>query len=323
MMRSSGGTKRVIHIFTAAVLAFPTAAGTAEPRLPVDLTSHETAQYNVDHTPGGLTLSGTASSQGFYVSPPTATPFPVMGIRTATSATRPAGTGIVVELRGQSVSGGWTEWRTATADSSVIQLPEYARSVQARITFSGKEHLGKPAVVSLYISPLGSHDPRPERQANLKPFSSRVYATRIGLVGERTANGHVIRRRDRFASLPSRRGLNSDDTTNDYVVEICYSRTNRCARAPVWDVGPWNLRDDYWNPPASREMWQDLPQGKPQAQAAYADGYNQGKDERSRKVLNPAGIDLANGLFWDDLGMTGNDWVTVTYLWTGSAADDS
>ncbi|MEV4899361.1 hypothetical protein AB0K48_59605, partial [Nonomuraea sp. NPDC055795] len=31
----------------------------------------------------------------------------------------------------------------------------------------------------------------------------------------------------------------------------------------------WNIRDDYWNAAATRDMWPDLPQGKPQAQAAY------------------------------------------------------
>jgi hypothetical protein len=32
-------------------------------------------------------------------------------------------------------------------------------------------------------------------------------------------------------------------------------------------------------------------------------------------VLNPAGIDLADGAFWDGLGMTDNDWVDVNLLW--------
>ena len=36
-------------------------------------------------------------------------------------------------------------------------------------------------------------------------------------------------------------------------------------------------------------------------------------------MADPAGIDLADGTFWDGLGMTDNDWVTVTYLWTGTA----
>ncbi len=39
----------------------------------------------------------------------------------------------------------------------------------------------------------------------------------------------------------------------------------RCAFAPVWDVGPWNTRDDYWNAPGTRENWGDLPQGMPQS----------------------------------------------------------
>jgi hypothetical protein len=81
-----------------------------------------------------------------------------------------------------------------------------------------------------------------------------------------------------------------------------------------WDVGPWNTRDDYWN--ASRQEWQDLPTGKPQAQAAYQENYNEGRDQFGRAVANPAGIDLGDGTFWDGLKLTGNAWVTVTYLWT-------
>ena len=68
----------------------------------------------------------------------------------------------------------------------------------------------------------------------------------------------------------------------------------------------------------NREQWGDLPQGTPQAQAAFRDGYNGGKDGFGRKVANPAGIDLADGTFWDDLGLINNTTVTVDYLWTGS-----
>jgi hypothetical protein len=100
-------------------------------------------------------------------------------------------------------------------------------------------------------------------------------------------------------------------------VRVCASN-GRCEWAPVWDVGPWNTKDDYWNPSATREMWKDLPQGKPEAQAAYQDGYNGGKDQFGRTVANPAGIDLADGTFWDGLKLTDNAWVTVTYQWTGS-----
>ena len=72
-------------------------------------------------------------------------------------------------------------------------------------------------------------------------------------------------------------------------------------------------------PDEARENWRDLPRGLPQAQAAKAKGYNGGKDQFGRIVLNPAGIDLADGLFWDALGLTDNAWVTVDYLWTGDS----
>ena len=125
----------------------------------------------------------------------------------------------------------------------------------------------------------------------------------------------MITPHDHFVALPSRRAL-SPNGSSDYSVRIC-APNGRCAFAPVWDVGPWNTKDDYWN--ASREQWRDLPQGTPQAQAAFRNGYNGGKDGFGRKVANPAGIDLADGTFWDDLGLINNTTVTVDYLWTGNA----
>lgn len=73
-------------------------------------------------------------------------------------------------------------------------------------------------------------------------------------------------------------------------------------------------------PSAQREQWKDLPQGLPQAQAAYEDGYNGGRDEFGRQVANPAGIDLADGTFYN-VGLNDNGWVTVTYLWTEGGGD--
>lgn len=147
----------------------------------------------------------------------------------------------------------------------------------------------------------------------------RVYATRIGLVGEVTANGHTIVARDHFVALPSRRGL-SPRGTGDRTVRVCTTGGSRCEYAPVWDVGPWNTRDDYWNPAAVREDWKGLPQGLPQAQAAYQYGYHDGRDQFGRVVLNPAGIDLADGTFWDGLRLSTNSWVDVAYLWTGTGS---
>lgn len=149
----------------------------------------------------------------------------------------------------------------------------------------------------------------------LDGLQGRIFATREGLVGRTTANGHKIVTRDRFVALPSRRAL---CTNGGYQYQVRVSYNGRTVTAPVWDVGPWNIKDDYWNPSSQRQMFQDLPQGKPEAQAAYLEGYNGGKDDRGRRVANPAGIDLADGTFWDDLKLGTNSWINVEYLWVES-----
>lgn len=144
----------------------------------------------------------------------------------------------------------------------------------------------------------------------------RVFATREGLVGHTTANGHRIAEDDHFVALPSRRAL-SKKGEGARTVRVCAPDTGRCEYAPVWDVGPWNIRDNYWDPAGHRENFTDLPRGVPQAQAAYQDNHNGGKDGFGRSVRNPAGIDLADGTFYDGLGLRGNSWVDVTFLWLG------
>lgn len=143
-------------------------------------------------------------------------------------------------------------------------------------------------------------------------YTRSIFATREGLVGGTTANGHVIVTSDHFAALPSRRALS---TNFGHEREVRLTYRGKTITAPVWDVGPWNTRDDYWNPTIIRESFQDLPRGLPESEAAYTSGYNGGLDSRGRKVLNPAGIDLADGTFLLDLSLTNNDRVTVEYLW--------
>jgi hypothetical protein len=237
---------------------------------------------------------------------------PVMSYDRATSVSHPDGTGLAlypphtlpsrvntfsasvagVDIRGQLPDGNWTEWTSGVlaVSTSVVQVRAELPAEDFHVEFwSG---------------------PAPTVRAGT---THRIFATREGLVGGTTANGHVIEPRDHFAALPSRRGLSPKDS-GSYTVQVCTSA--RCAWAPVWDVGPWNTRDDHWNP--SREEWQDLPPGKPQAQAAYQDDYNGGLDQFGRQVTNPAGIDLGDGTFWDGLGLRNNAWVTVSYLWTQS-----
>jgi hypothetical protein len=229
----------------------------------------------------------------------------------------PAGSSAVVDVRGRRTTGGWTEWIPAQTGGGamVAELPEPTSEVQGRLVITGEPGAG-PTVRRITLAAQPATEPLADTTAQEASVHYRVFATREGLVGGTTANGHVITERDHFVALPSRRGLSPRDTS-DYSVKVC-APNGRCAFAPVWDVGPWNTRDDYWNPPSIRQEWHDLPQGFPQAQAAYKNGYNEGNDQFDRTVLNPAGIDLADGLFWDALELTDNAWVTVDYLWTGT-----
>jgi len=144
-----------------------------------------------------------------------------------------------------------------------------------------------------------------------------VFATREGLVGYTTANGHVIKVSDLFVALPSRRALNTSETSRDFLVEL--TAAGRTTVVPVLDVGPWNTKDDWWHD-TLRESFRDLPRGLPQAMAAFRDGHNGGLDGSGRKALNGAGIDLADGVFWNDLGMVNNAQIQVRLLWKLTAA---
>jgi hypothetical protein len=226
----------------------------------------------------------------------------------------PDGSTAEVDVRAM-VKDRWSEWAPAKAGTPTA-LPGASDLVQLRIIVSAPPTGAKPWIADLRVQPTGKATTS-GMAIQAAPLKSRVFATREGLVGGTTANGHVIVNRDHFVALPSRRGLANNGSGN-YSVKVCTTTgTIRCAFEPVWDVGPWNTKDDYWNPSSIREMWKDLPQGRPEAQAAYQNGYNGGKDQFGRTVANPAGIDLADGTFWDALALSDNAWVDATYLWTG------
>ncbi|MGX7827510.1 hypothetical protein ACTG9Q_20730 [Actinokineospora sp. 24-640] len=285
-----------------------------------DISVVDADDSNVTATGGVLTIADarkpTASlergiAMGVLVLAPTTLPHPVNRVAAAVTGAVPDGSELAVDLRGVGVDGQWTEWTEARPGAPAV-LPEPTTVVQVRAVLTAGPRGQVPVLRRVELTA----DLAAGAGALAAPLSYRVYATREGLVGGTTANGHVITQRDHFVALPSRRGL-APKGTGDYSVKVC-AANGRCEWAPVWDVGPWNTKDDYWNAPSVREMWRDLPQGKPQAQAAYQDGYNGGRDQYGRQVANPAGIDLADGTFWDGLLLTDNAWVTVTYLWTGS-----
>lgn len=86
-------------------------------------------------------------------------------------------------------------------------------------------------------------------------------------------------------------------------------------RARVKEVGPWNIRDNYWMPRRKRDMW-NLPQCTPEAEAAFYDNYNRGEDQFGREVKNPAGIDLTPRVARAiGLSKYENSWVKVRFSW--------
>ncbi|MFP2923826.1 hypothetical protein ACLESO_01160 [Pyxidicoccus sp. 3LG] len=257
---------------------------------------------------------GQRQLMGLYTFPARKLDQPVDTVRPQVQAKAFLGMGVEVDVRVRTASGGWTEWSTSEAGESV-RLPRAGTEVQVRLALLADEHGRGPLVQEVKLEGTLEGGASEAELQGLAPLTYRIYATREGLVGGTTANGHVIKSYDRFVALPSRRALASKGGS-EYQVRVCYSRTAKCTTTSVWDVGPWNTKDDYWNPSSIREMWKTLPQGKPEAQAAYQDGYNGGLDQFGRRPSNPAGIDIADGSFWTDLGMSNNDWVDVTYLWT-------
>src|SRR5919206_287005 len=101
------------------------------------------------------------------------------------------------------------------------------------------------ASLALMCAVVPSAAPARAKEQPLVAPTYTVFATREGLVGHRTANGHHIISRDRFVALPSWRVLSSKGGS-EFQVRVTYR--GRSAVLPVWDVGPWNTRDDYWSP---------------------------------------------------------------------------
>ena len=87
-------------------------------------------------------------------------------------------------------------------------------------------------------------------------------------------------------------------------------------RTRVKEVGPWNTYDNYWMREKDRTMFKRVPRCKPEAQVAYYQNFNRGKDEFGRKVLTPAGVDVtpavARGM---GLEAYQNAWVYVRFPW--------
>ena len=153
------------------------------------------------------------------------------------------------------------------------------------------------------------------------PRSFEVYATRYD-AGDR----YIIALPDKCLKFANGGALLCNDGYQygqNYSVAISYE--GKTVYATVGESGPWNIDDNYWSTlydPQPRRMFVDLPLGVPEAQAAYFNGYNGGVDQYGRVVTSPVAIDISY-VVAADLGLpSGNNQVTVSFLWTEGWDED-
>jgi hypothetical protein len=174
----------------------------------------------------------------------------------------------------------------------------------------------------------------------------RVYATQYAPNTPGSVEVAVPDRCAKFAALGWSSTLRSHNCPSGYAVgndwRVFVKRDGgQSAFIPLRDVGPWNIDDNFWDPPSGtrpRRLFTDLPAGVPEAQAAYQSGYNTvpnclllsgspsghagAADQFGRCVRNPSGIDLSvQAAAVLGLSYLQNEWVTVSFLWepVGSA----
>jgi hypothetical protein len=266
------------------------------------------------NAPPAPAVYGTFQHFGLAISPAIQFSTSFQTLRIDYTARIPPGSAVRLDVRASVDGVRWTAWAIGLISGTSATFDRFARFAQYRATLLGNAGVG-PIVRTVQLVPVSAPAQFSALDATAQPVAPtyQVHATRQGMIGGRTANGHRITKRDHFVSLPSWRSLSSNGG-REYLVRITYK--GRSSVAPVYDVGPWNVHDDYWD--AQRERFGDLARGWPEDHAAYFDKYNGGRAEKGR-VSFPTAIDIGDGAWWDDLGIHGDQAVVdVTFLWLGS-----
>jgi hypothetical protein len=271
---------------------------------------------------GSLTLSanappapavyGTYKHFGLATPPKQLFTTPFQRIQISYELQTSSGSAARIDLRASVDGVRWSGWEVDLASGALVSFPKPMFFAQYRVTLLSNSRR-QPSVRGIQLAPQASPGLY-QIMSDDEPVAPtwKLRATRQGMVGHHTANGHRIAPHDHYVSLPSWRAL-SPDGTNDYMVRITYN--GRSSVAPVYDVGPWNIHDNYWD--EQRERFSDLPRGWPEDHAAYYDKYNGGRAEKGR-VRFPTAVDIGDGVWWDDLGIKGDQaTVEITFLWLG------
>lgn len=248
---------------------------------------------------------------GLFDSQPATTP-PVRRVLVRWNAIVPADALVRVDVR-RGNGGRWSDWTLDVRSDAIADLGGIGNQLQYRVVLLAQTVA--PQVQFVHLEPQPLRDDERVVRIQDEPIAPtyHIRATRMGMVGGRTANGHIIQPKDWFVSLPSFRSLSSKGGS-EYMARLSFK--GKSVVVPVWEVGPWNVRDDYWN--VDRERYADLPVGWPQDHAAYYDGYNNGWAEKG-KVRFPTAADVGDGA-WVALGIAfaeEQEAIDITFLWQG------
>ncbi|NJN16518.1 MAG: hypothetical protein HC822_09705 [Oscillochloris sp.] len=259
------------------------------------------------------TMLGNYQRHGIVLSAPQSFAQPVSRLQIQYQAGVPAGSAFRIDLRSSVDGSRWLPWTTELSNAAVIHFPQPIRAAQYRITLLGSTTIG-PQITPPILAPTNAA--ATAEAAAVDPYAIaptfRIRATRQGMIGGRTANGYIIPPKARFVSLPDWSVLSSRGG-NEYQVRISYR--GRSTVVPVYDVGPYSGRDDYWD--IVRNGYPDLERGWPMDHAAYYEGYNNRRADKGY-VRFPTAMDVGDGAWIDDLGIVGDQAeVEVTYLWLG------
>lgn len=259
-------------------------------------------------------LLGPYQRHGIALGDPIVLAEPATRIKLSFNADLPPGSALRVDVRGSAAPGTWMPWAVNLPAGSVIVFPQPILRAQYRLTLLGGAQ-SSPLVRGVTLAPTNAPAtaaaPPAAAPYDIAP-TFRIRATRQGMVGGRTANGYIIPPHARFVSLPSWSVLSSRGG-DEYKVRISYR--GRSTVVPVYDVGPYSGRDDYWD--IKRDGYPDLERGWPMDHAAYYEGYNGGQADKGY-VRFPTAMDVGDGAWIDDLGIVGDQAeVEVTYLWLG------
>jgi hypothetical protein len=211
----------------------------AAPAWQVDLSRTSAGSTNVS-TDGVVRLGSGANRAastdsalrtGIAVYPHTLST-PANTFTAAVRSTVPDGAELAIDVRGLiDDSTSWSEWLEIRPDAPGV-LPVATTHIEVRAMLTAPDGVPSPALESLTVTASSTAQRPATRTATGAGLTYPVFATREGLVGGTTANGHKIVARDHFVALPSRRGLSARNA-GDYSVRVC-AGNGRCEWAPTW-----------------------------------------------------------------------------------------